>query len=218
MPSLLSASVIVALSLYHVILGVGQPVKVHRSVWVSPWSGHCGSVVRVFSLGGSAEKIETSKVSNWKAGIHTRAQQLGSMSSLLSGEAIVKDRKHDAASLRAMAELHRVHLCNCCVQYCMQCGRSRSEFYFCNISRNNCTVCLPPATLHCTQTRALASQISLLTWLTSESDPRRYEASEFFQGFTCNCLSYFITTRSLSLVFFIRSVLIWSLSYTHDVT
>ena len=30
------------------------------------------------------------------------------MSSLLSGEAIDKDRKHDAASLRAMAELHRV--------------------------------------------------------------------------------------------------------------
>ena len=36
----------------------------------------------------------------------------------------------------------------CCVEYCMQCGRSKSEFYFCNISRNNCTVCLPAATLH----------------------------------------------------------------------
>ena len=41
-----------------------------------------------------------------------------------------------------------VHLCNSCVQYFMQCVRSRSEFYFCNISRNNCTVCMPSATLH----------------------------------------------------------------------
>ena len=29
-----------------------------------------------------------------------------------------------------------VHLCNCYAQ----CGRSTSEFYFCNISHNNCTV------------------------------------------------------------------------------
>ena len=39
------------------------------------------------------------------------------------------------------------HTMQHCVQYCAQCGRSRSKFYFCNISRNNCTVCPP----HCTQ-------------------------------------------------------------------
>ena len=38
-----------------------------------------------------------------------------------------------------------------CVQYCAQCCRSRSKFYFCNISRNNCTVCPPHCTQCCTQ-------------------------------------------------------------------
>ena len=38
-----------------------------------------------------------------------------------------------------------------CMQYCAQCCRSRSKFYFCNISRNNCTVCPPHCTQCCTQ-------------------------------------------------------------------
>ena len=38
-----------------------------------------------------------------------------------------------------------------CVQYCAQCCRSRRKFYFCNISRNNCTVCPPHCKQCCTQ-------------------------------------------------------------------
>ena len=37
------------------------------------------------------------------------------------------------------------------LQGCAQCCRSRSKFYFCNISRNNCTVCPPHCTQCCTQ-------------------------------------------------------------------
>ena len=43
------------------------------------------------------------------------------------------------------------HTMQHCVQYCVQCCRSRSKFYFCNISRNNCTVCPPHCTQCCTQ-------------------------------------------------------------------
>ena len=43
------------------------------------------------------------------------------------------------------------HTMQHCVQYCAQCCRSRSKFYFCNISRNNCTVCPPHCTQCCTQ-------------------------------------------------------------------
>ena len=44
----------------------------------------------------------------------------------------------------------------------------------------------------------------------------RLEPQNFFLGFICNCLKLLHNcfTRSLSLLFFIRSSLIWSLSYT----
>ena len=45
--------------------------------------------------------------------------------------------------------------------------------------------------------------------------PNPVEASEFFLGFICNCLSYFTTAKiTFPVLFFIRSSLIWSLSYT----
>ena len=51
----------------------------------------------------------------------------------------------------ACVDLRTGHTMQHCMQYCAQCGRSRSKFYFCNISRNNCTVCPP----HRTQLHAM---------------------------------------------------------------
>ena len=50
-----------------------------------------------------------------------------------------------------------------CVQYCAQCCRSRSKFYFCNISRNNCTVCPPHCTQCCIVCPVLKSRVRAFT-------------------------------------------------------
>ena len=51
---------------------------------------------------------------------------------------------------RNMSVAPCVHLWNCCAQYCTQCCKSRSEFYFSNIASNSCTVKPLRATLRAT--------------------------------------------------------------------
>ena len=65
------------------------------------------------------------------------------------------------------------------------------------------------ASLEAGQVRFIDQSVEHRTGIAEVMGSNPVGASEFFLNFICNCLSYFITARSLSLVFFIHSAFIF---------